>query len=604
MPENAFSHVVEPALVALGEAVYVLDSAVKQLDARELSRYSGRQPLRGWRLALQFSDKIRQFDVLACGGFPWTAMRVGLVDGPPFLTWPHIERDGVICLADYGPCMTPDDTLDTLQRVISDAMNLIEMCLEGKFAAEFRDEFSTYWGYEISGRDRYLTSICDPRGAARPISAWMGKNHVVAGDATDPLHRWLKNYGASVKEDGKDIGPGLFIPLPRAPLPREYPRSLSDLRDLVSTCGPDAEAVFEQVTQSGRNEIPIVLGVATQRGIALAGLMLTAKTIPGVASRFGRDKNGRGFRPGKVPPQIQQARLGGFYGVTRITAERADPAWIHGREADEKFTRLRDTLVVIVGCGSLGSAVAELLAKAGVGRFVLIDHDEMRWANVGRHELGAQGVYCNKATALKGRLMRDFPHIRDVEAVSRRLEDVLPGNGDFSKASVVIDATADWTAESMLNEWQRSAKGNPPVVYGWMEEHACAGHAVLIANGDDLLTGFDRAGALLYPATTWASGDQLRKEPGCGAVFQPYGPVELSHTAALVAELSTDVLLGNEARSTHRIWAARKRLLEDCGGTWSSWWSQNFPADDAGGVTRECAWPRREDNDNSKEEAA
>ena len=49
--------------------------------------------------------------------------------------------------------------------------------------------------------------------------------------------------------------------------------------------------------------------------------------------------------------------------------------------------RLEASTVAILGCGALGSVAAELLARAGVGRLVLIDRDIVEWTNLQRQSL-------------------------------------------------------------------------------------------------------------------------------------------------------------------------------------------------------------------------
>src|SRR6058998_380893 len=46
---------------------------------------------------------------------------------------------------------------------------------------------------------------------------------------------------------------------------------------------------------------------------------------------------------------------------------------------------LRKKHLVIVGAGSVGSAIAVMAARAGVGKFTLIDNDDIDAANLGRH---------------------------------------------------------------------------------------------------------------------------------------------------------------------------------------------------------------------------
>jgi molybdopterin/thiamine biosynthesis adenylyltransferase len=54
---------------------------------------------------------------------------------------------------------------------------------------------------------------------------------------------------------------------------------------------------------------------------------------------------------------------------------------VYGKEARD---RLSDASVTIVGCGGTGSVVAHILARAGVGKFILVDHDRFEDSNLER----------------------------------------------------------------------------------------------------------------------------------------------------------------------------------------------------------------------------
>lgn len=64
---------------------------------------------------------------------------------------------------------------------------------------------------------------------------------------------------------------------------------------------------------------------------------------------------------------------------------------------------------VIIGCGSVGSLVALELARAGVGRFFLIDMDILGYHNICRHQCGVQDVGKFKTTAVKERILQINP---------------------------------------------------------------------------------------------------------------------------------------------------------------------------------------------------
>ena len=48
---------------------------------------------------------------------------------------------------------------------------------------------------------------------------------------------------------------------------------------------------------------------------------------------------------------------------------------------------LQDAHVVIIGAGALGSASAEMLARAGVGKLTIVDRDYVEWSNLQRQQL-------------------------------------------------------------------------------------------------------------------------------------------------------------------------------------------------------------------------
>jgi molybdopterin/thiamine biosynthesis adenylyltransferase len=83
--------------------------------------------------------------------------------------------------------------------------------------------------------------------------------------------------------------------------------------------------------------------------------------------------------------------------------------------------------VAIVGAGSVGSKIAESLARSGISRFTLVDGDIMLPANLERHALDWRDVGFRKANGVK-----------------RRVLSIVPG-----AEIIVVDANLNW---------QRSAK--------------------------------------------------------------------------------------------------------------------------------------------------
>ena len=65
--------------------------------------------------------------------------------------------------------------------------------------------------------------------------------------------------------------------------------------------------------------------------------------------------------------------------------------------------------VVLVGAGSLGSEITECLARSGMARLTLIDHDTIRPHNLARHTLGSTDIGKYKVDALAKKINGFYP---------------------------------------------------------------------------------------------------------------------------------------------------------------------------------------------------
>lgn len=99
---------------------------------------------------------------------------------------------------------------------------------------------------------------------------------------------------------------------------------------------------------------------------------------------------------------------------------------------------LRRAAVGIAGCGGLGSQAAVSLARAGVGRLILVDGDRVEESNLNRQHYFLEDVGRLKVEALAARLRSINPEIQ-ASALALRLE---PGRVAevFGTADLLIEA--------------------------------------------------------------------------------------------------------------------------------------------------------------------
>jgi sulfur-carrier protein adenylyltransferase/sulfurtransferase len=533
----------------------------RKLDRAELAVYRGRAAVKGWRFAAEFPGDLRRLDVIVSGGFPSVPARIALVDRPLFLTWPHVEKDGVLCLFPDTTTMSVDDPYGGVTALLGEAFTMIGAAIRGELDDDFRTEFLTYWHHAERGGARTILSLIDPGPPSRRVRIWEGARQTVVAENDEQLRAWLRNAVPKVASSKIRSRGGAFVWLDRVPTPAEYPSSARDVYVLAERGG--AADLLDELAREPLPRTFVVFGSRAEDGPALATAVVKRPAVV-----RARDPLSAGFRSSAVPEHVVRARLFGGTPCDRNSVERADPAWIHGRDRDARVPRLRDAIVAVLGCGSVGGPVVHALARAGVGRFILVDKEVLKSANVGRHSLGVESVGDRKAPALARQIRSALPHVEATHH-SEVQELLLRPDDPLTTVDLIVSTLGDWPTESLLDEWQAAHGRRIPIVYGWTEPHAAAGHAIAIsARGDSLRAGLDAYGGPHLVAVRWAQ-DPRRYEPACGAAFDLYGPVELGFVTSMVAQAALDVLLGQVRSGTHRIWLARRAAVEAAGGSWS-----------------------------------
>jgi len=448
--------------------------------------------------------------------------------------WPHVEAGGLLCLS---TTRFSDAAGRRALTVLQDAFDVLDLDEEAR-VAEFRREFASYWSQRVSASISDGLALLRADGVDRDIFFHAGrKATVVFADTEDELEHWLKNNGASYHR-----------PFPRTRLawpaalqgPDSYPRTGRDVIELVG------QEHLEGMFPLG-DKLPVVLGLRLESGAVFAGAVLVGPT---------KDFLSRGFRPSR--PRPQRCLADGFRAraIEAMSIERVDAPWVHGRDANAMLGRMRACSVGIVGCGAIGGYLARGLAQAGVGSLVLVDHDGLKAANLGRHVLGAEWIGRLKASALAEQLARDFPHAARPTAFGSRFQDLKAAEMEvLSRCDVVVLAGVDLPAELAVDRWTETMEKPPVRVWTWTEEFAHAGQAIALFGADRIGDGLDADGRFRFRATThWDPRITSLGEAGCGASFQPYSAADMMHTVLMAQRLVTDIAMGETEVSERRTW--------------------------------------------------
>ncbi|MCF0130667.1 MAG: thiamine biosynthesis protein ThiF [Pseudobutyrivibrio sp.] len=92
----------------------------------------------------------------------------------------------------------------------------------------------------------------------------------------------------------------------------------------------------------------------------------------------------------------------------------------HGKVLQNKIS---NTTVAICGLGGLGSNIAVSLARAGIGKLILIDYDKVDITNLHRQQYKACQLGEDKTNALRNNLLEIAPYIGIETHTTRLAED-------------------------------------------------------------------------------------------------------------------------------------------------------------------------------------
>jgi len=134
--------------------------------------------------------------------------------------------------------------------------------------------------------------------------------------------------------------------------------------------------------------------------------------------------------------------------------------------------KLLDSTALVVGCGALGTVIANMLARAGVGRLVIVDRDFIEMTNLQRQVLFDENDVADaipKAEAAKRKIAQINSQVKVtavVDDVNHTNIEKLAGidNDDYGKVDVVIDGVDNFETRFLTND--TAVKHGIPYIYG------------------------------------------------------------------------------------------------------------------------------------------
>ena len=573
----------ETAAEALAQAAALhslsLAIAAKWLSAEPISteglkaRFPSRELLAGWRLPKDIIGAPCNLILTLTEMYPNALPLVAIEEPMTTAVLPHIERDGVICLASPGTLMELPIDMRHVEFVVQDAVQTLSDGFSGSNHNDFLDEVASYWTLRQSKAKEIWLFSKDFMNSRVLCSADLGEAIIVANSSKD-LTKWLE--GARPSKTNLSQNKSFIVFLPSPIFPSSYPSNTAQLAALASTAGPEALDVIANTLAPGRNSYGI-LAFEHEGKVHTLGLRIDAgMRQESLGKRLGKNAQviWHGYRKDHVPPGILLQRIAAErFPVVRTDVTKVDSDSMLRRTNGNSVTNLVDMTVAVVGCGAIGGLVVQLLAQAGVKSFVLVDGDLLTWQNVGRHVLTGRHVGSYKAKALKEELLTRFPDYQ-VTAIPQKWQNEWKETpGVFDRCDLIIALSAEWVGDSLLSKLSKRGDIVPPVIFGWVEAHGLAGHALAVMpKGGCLQCLSSPVGEFLHHVTDVPPEHALAREDSCGAFYQPFSAVSAAPTAAMVVRMALDVLRGRLESSEHRVWIGPKEDFDVIDASLRSFW--------------------------------
>jgi len=468
----------------------------------------------------------------------------------------HVSYSGTICINDGQGLSIDLSKLDeVMAQTLADAFRLLEGSEQDveNGATEFFDELEGYWeGLPSHPQGQKIRSSVIVDGTSRKIYAHVGKANKGQGrvcrfftehsGGTPPSEFKLEKHTALV---------GLYIALKTNIPPPAPGESLGFefIQNLLAGFAGDETKLWDSLIADHRSKpnYPIYLLISQPRHSG------------------GRSLIGLSFR-------LRKGSIDKADGIQSHIVVRHTPEY--ARERGGAWLPLASKHVVLLGCGSVGSEVADALAASGVGRFTLVDNETFEVENVFRHALGRHYVGLKKVDALAAHLQRRFPGV--VVSVMHGFAQNWAEVETLAGIDGIVIAIGQPTVERVVLRSLRKRAVQLPVVVTWLEVLGLGGHAVALQTmGPGCLGCLYRNAegeASLTLRTSYVEPGQVftRNLTGCAGAFVPFSALHSRRTALLATEAMIS-LLASGSSPRYSYWVGDDRAARDAGVRPSIW---------------------------------
>ncbi|MFU2319029.1 ThiF family adenylyltransferase [Rahnella sp. PCH160] len=461
--------------------------------------------------------------------------RIRLLEIPPELpaAIPHLGADGGLCYIAKG--MVVLDIYDPVGQSLAcldRAAIVLGQILKRELIEDLAEEFFAYWHglfcfVDMQGKDLGRQNCI--------VAQANGSSLYFVTDNEGRTTEKLKSLGYQVT-DSTVLTYRVKTKTQPRPLTSHWPpETVGDILEWQSTLDPQCRRKIHERIKEG------------ERGKANGCLIFIESPLMtyGFAVFYDRQHLARKGR------LVDRRDLSYRLKVMPISVVRIDDGYLAQRNIPNSQT-LAGKNIAVVGCGTIGGYLADMLVKAGAGTFggklTLVDFDCLLPQNIGRHRLGFPDLLSNKAEAMSKELRRLAPgaEIRALPVDVRQAQ--------LGKLDLLIDATG----EESLGHWLCGHYPHPtPMLSIWIEGPGTAVRALLRTTTSGACyrclwhsNGKGELRSTVDPLPVILAGH------GCEGLYVPFPASVSVHAASLGTEMALDWVNGTYSP------ALRTRLID------------------------------------------
>lgn len=427
---------------------------------------------------------------------------------------PHLGSGGSLCYVAKGTVVL--DIFDPVGQTLAcvkRAEEVFEKVLRGEMVEDLEDEFFAYWGGSLC-----LVDIQGGRLGRQDCLVFRteeGLNAVVTDDVNRSTKK-LKALGWDVV-DHTVLTYRVRTGAKPKPLTRKWPpETVGDVLSWQAMLDARCRRKIEQRLKSGMKS-----GARGALVLVESPLLTYAFAVP-----FDHGPTGNGSTRGSRTPLYMLKAV-------PMSVVRIDDRYIAERNVPGMRT-LAGKRLVVVGCGTIGGYLADMLIRAGAGtsggQLTLVDFELLHPQNIGRHRLGFPSLFANKARGLADELKRLAPGA-NIRALPVNVQQAHLGIADL-----IIDATG----EEALGHWLcKRYLADVPMLSAWIEGPGIAVRALLRATSDGAcyrcLCDANRHGLF---ETIVGEMPTLLAGQGCEGMYVPFPATVSVQAASLAADMA------------------------------------------------------------------